>query len=243
MGNSYRLVICASNRSHYWFILKFRSKNEIQILIFRPWWASGGENGCFEILFWAWISMWITSGTYLKHKAPIDMNFPFSVLPLLAVEHGKIKNWIGHNSGPGCWIDLKLVRKYYVLQGLWHDVSQMGFSFKILKLVPLEPPLGGPPKFWTPPEILYHNQEGCIQNFNFVPTAKREIFDLGRTFAAPCILDMLWELDLHIPISFQGQFITNNSDNWEFRWGMFYFSNSVIEDLLTVNHGILNNFV
>jgi hypothetical protein len=47
------------------------------------------------------------------------MNFPFFVLPLLAGEHGKTKILIGHNSVPGCRIDLELVPKYYVLSGLF----------------------------------------------------------------------------------------------------------------------------
>jgi hypothetical protein len=131
MGNSYRLVICASKRIHWWFIFSDPKMK------FRP----GGHQGRkSKFYFWVWISIWTISGTYLKHKSPIDMNFPILVLPLLAGDLGKIKIWIGigHNSGPGCRIDLKLVPKYYVLQDF---ITSRGFSFKILKLGPLGPTL------------------------------------------------------------------------------------------------------
>jgi hypothetical protein len=47
--------------------------------------ASGGENGLFEFFFRS--EFQYISGTYLKHKSPIDINFPY----LLAGEHGKIE--------------------------------------------------------------------------------------------------------------------------------------------------------
>jgi FOG: WD40 repeat len=40
------------------------------------------------------LKIMMMSGTYLEHKSPIKMNFPFSVLSLMAKEHGKIEKTI-----------------------------------------------------------------------------------------------------------------------------------------------------
>jgi hypothetical protein len=125
-------MICASNRSVL-LMIHIEIQTQILNLKYRPWWPWGVD--VLKLHLWVWISIWIISGTYLKHKSPIKINFLFLVLPYW---QKNMEKQISHNSGPGFRIRIKVLR---FLKPSIRCITNRGFPFKIFKFTPLGPTL------------------------------------------------------------------------------------------------------